>query len=254
MLIDTHTHLYLEQFDEDRAAMMQRAIDKGVERMLLPGIDSSHIASMLELEKAFPKNCFAMMGLHPCSVKEDYANELKIVEHYLQNRNYIAVGEIGLDYYWDKTFIEEQKYAFKLQMEWAKKYKLPISIHCRESMDDAIELVEGAKTVDLNGVFHCFGGTLEQAKRIIDMGFYLGIGGVLTYKKSGLDQVLKHIDLQHIVLETDAPYLSPVPFRGKRNESAYISDIAQKLAEIKGVNINEVARITSENAVKVFNL
>lgn len=246
--------MYLEQFDEDRAAMMQRAIDKGVERMLLPGIDSNHIASMLELEKSFPNNCFAMMGLHPCSVKEDYANELKIVEHYLQNRNYIAVGEIGLDYYWDKTFIEEQKYAFNLQMEWAKKYKIPISIHCRESMDDAIELVESAKTEDLNGVFHCFGGTLEQAKSIIDMGFYLGIGGVLTYKKSGLDQVLKHIDLQHIVLETDAPYLSPVPFRGKRNESAYISDIAQKLAEIKGVNINEVARITSENAVKVFNL
>lgn len=254
MLIDTHTHLYLEQFDEDRAAMMQRAIDKGVERMLLPGIDSNHIASMLELEKSFPNNCFAMMGLHPCSVKEDYANELKIVEHYLQNRNYIAVGEIGLDYYWDKTFIEEQKYAFNLQMEWAKKYKIPISIHCRESMDDAIRLVESAKTEDLNGVFHCFGGTLEQAKSIIDMGFYLGIGGVLTYKKSGLDEVLKHIDLQHIVLETDAPYLSPVPFRGKRNESAYISDIAQKLAEIKGVNINEVARITSENAVKVFNL
>jgi len=254
MLIDTHTHLYLEQFDEDRAAMMQRAIDKGVERMLLPGIDSNHIASMLELEKSFPNNCFAMMGLHPCSVKEDYENELKIVEQNLQNRKFIAVGEIGLDYYWDKTFIKEQKYAFNLQMEWAKKYKIPISIHCRESMDDAIELVEGAKTENLNGVFHCFGGTLDQANKIIDLGFYLGIGGVLTYKKSGLDEVLKHIDLQHIVLETDAPYLSPVPYRGKRNESAYISDIAQKLAEIKGVNINEVARITSENAVKVFNL
>jgi len=254
MLIDTHTHLYLEQFDEDRTAMMQRAIDKGVERMLLPGIDSNHIASMLELEKSFPNNCFAMMGLHPCSVKEDYENELKIVEQNLQNRKFIAVGEIGLDYYWDKTFIKEQKYAFNLQMEWAKKYKIPISIHCRESMDDAIELVEGAKTEDLNGVFHCFGGTLDQANKIIDLGFYLGIGGVLTYKKSGLDEVLKHIDLQHIVLETDAPYLSPVPYRGKRNESAYISDIAQKLAEIKGVNINEVARITSENAVKVFKL
>lgn len=246
--------MYLEQFDEDRTAMMQRAIDKGVERMLLPGIDSNHIASMLELEKSFPNNCFAMMGLHPCSVKEDYENELKIVEQNLQNRKFIAVGEIGLDYYWDKTFIKEQKYAFNLQMEWAKKYKIPISIHCRESMDDAIELVEGAKTEDLNGVFHCFGGTLDQANKIIDLGFYLGIGGVLTYKKSGLDEVLKHIDLQHIVLETDAPYLSPVPYRGKRNESAYISDIAQKLAEIKGVNINEVARITSENAVKVFKL
>jgi TatD DNase family protein len=253
MLIDTHTHLYLEQFDEDRPEMIQRAIEKGITHFYMPSIDSNHIESMFQLEAQFPSNCFAMMGLHPCSVKENVEEELAIVEKYLSERKFIAVGEIGLDYYWDTTFVPQQKVAFVQQMEWAKHYKIPISIHCRESMDDAIELVSKTKTSDLNGVFHCFGGTIEQANKIIELGFYLGIGGVLTYKKSGLDEVLKNIDLQHIVLETDAPYLSPVPYRGKRNESAYIYEIAKKLAEVKDVDISEVAARTTENAKKVFN-
>ena len=253
MLIDTHTHLYLEQFDEDRPEMIQRAIEKGITHFYMPGIDRNHIESMFQLEAQFPSNCFAMMGLHPCSVKENVEAELAIVEKYLSERKFIAVGEIGLDYYWDTTFVPQQKVAFVQQMEWAKHYKIPISIHCRESMDDAIELVSKTKTSDLNGVFHCFGGTIEQANKIIELGFYLGIGGVLTYKKSGLDEVLKNIDLQHIVLETDAPYLSPVPYRGKRNESAYIYEIAKKLAEVKDVDISEVAAMTTENAKKVFN-
>ena len=253
MLIDTHTHLYLEQFDEDRPEMIQRAIEKGITHFYMPSIDSNHIESMFQLEAQFPSNCFAMMGLHPCSVKENVEAELAIVEKYLSERKFIAVGEIGLDYYWDTTFVPQQKVAFVQQMEWAKHYKIPISIHCRESMDDAIELVSKTKTSDLNGVFHCFGGTIEQANKIIELGFYLGIGGVLTYKKSGLDEVLKNIDLQHIVLETDAPYLSPVPYRGKRNESAYIYEIAKKLAEVKDVDISEVAAMTTENAKKVFN-
>lgn len=253
MLIDTHTHLYLEQFDEDRPEMIQRAIEKGITHFYMPGIDSNHIESMFQLEAQFPNNCFAMMGLHPCSVKENVEAELAIVEKYLSERKFIAVGEIGLDYYWDTTFVQQQKVAFVQQMDWAKHYKIPISIHCRESMDDAIELVSKTKTSDLNGVFHCFGGTIEQANKIIELGFYLGIGGVLTYKKSGLDEVLKNIDLQHIVLETDAPYLSPVPYRGKRNESAYIYEIAKKLAEVKDVDISEVAARTTENAKKVFN-
>jgi TatD DNase family protein len=253
MLIDTHTHLYLEQFDEDRPEMIQRAIEKGITHFYMPSIDSNHIESMFQLEAQFPSNCFAMMGLHPCSVNENFEAELAIVEKYLSKRKFIAVGEIGLDYYWDTTFVPQQKVAFVQQMEWAKHYKIPISIHCRESMDDAIELVSKTKTSDLNGVFHCFGGTIEQANKIIELGFYLGIGGVLTYKKSGLDEVLKNIDLQHIVLETDAPYLSPVPYRGKRNESAYIYEIAKKLAEVKDVDISEVAARTTENAKKVFN-
>jgi TatD DNase family protein len=252
MLIDTHTHLYLPQFDEDRAEMIQRAIERGVQHFYLPGIDQAHIESMLALERQFPENCFAMMGLHPCSVKENVEEELAVVEKYLASRKFIAVGEIGLDYYWDKTFVPQQKMAFLQQMEWAKHYQLPISIHCRESMDDAITLVRESKTAALRGIFHCFGGSQEQANAIIELGFYLGIGGVLTYKKSGLDAVLEQVDLQHIVLETDAPYLSPVPYRGKRNESAYIYEIAQRLAEVKGVSLDEVAVVTSENARKVF--
>ncbi len=254
MLIDTHTHLYLPQFDEDRAEMIQRAIERGVQHFYLPGIDQHHIESMLALERQFPDNCFAMMGLHPCSVKENVEEELAQVQKYLASRKFIAVGEIGLDYYWDKTFVAQQKMAFTQQMEWAKHYQLPISIHCRESMDDAIVLVGESKTDALQGIFHCFGGSLEQANAIIELGFYLGIGGVLTYKKSGLDEVLKHVDLQHIVLETDAPYLSPVPYRGKRNESAYLYEVAEKLAEVKGVSLEEVAEITSENARKVFRM
>lgn len=252
MLIDTHAHLYLEQFDEDRDEMLQRAKQQGVGKFYLPNIDSSSVERMLSMEAQYPGECFAMMGLHPCSVKEDYKKELSIVEKWLDERPFAAVGEIGTDLYWDKAYIEEQKTVFQIQAGWAKALKLPIVIHCRDSMDLTIELVQQAQDGRLKGIFHCFGGTLEQAKAIIDLGFYLGIGGVLTYKKSGLDTVLQQIPMEHLVLETDSPYLAPVPFRGKRNESAYIRHIAEKLAEVKSTSVEEVERGTTENAGKIF--
>ena len=252
MLIDTHAHLYLEQFDEDRTEMLQRARQEGVGKFYLPNIDSSSVERMLNMEAQFPNECFAMMGLHPCSVKENYKSELSVVEKWLDERPFAAVGEIGTDLYWDKTFIEEQKTAFEIQAGWAKTLHLPIVIHCRDSMDLTIELVRQEQDGRLKGIFHCFGGTLEQAKVIIDLGFYLGIGGVLTYKKSGLDVVLQQIPMEHLVLETDSPYLAPVPFRGKRNESAYIRQIAEKLAEVKSTSLEEVERVTTENAEKIF--
>lgn len=252
MLIDTHAHLYLEQFDEDRDEMLQRAKQQGVGKFYLPNIDSSSVERMLSMEAQYPGECFAMMGLHPCSVKEDYKKELSIVEKWLDERPFAAVGEIGTDLYWDKAYIEEQKTVFQIQAGWAKALKLPIVIHCRDSIDLTIELVQQAQDGRLKGIFHCFGGTLEQAKAIIDLGFYLGIGGVLTYKKSGLDTVLQQIPMEHLVLETDSPYLAPVPFRGKRNESAYIRHIAEKLAEVKSTSVEEVERGTTENAGKIF--
>ncbi len=252
MLIDTHAHLYLEQFDEDRDEMLQRAKQQGVGKFYLPNIDSSSVERMLSMEAQYPGECFAMMGLHPCSVKEDYKNELSIVEKWLDERPFAAVGEIGTDLYWDKAYIEEQKTVFQIQAGWAKALKLPIVIHCRDSMDLTIELVQQGQDGRLKGIFHCFGGTLEQAKAIIDLGFYLGIGGVLTYKKSGLDTVLPQIPMEHLVLETDSPYLAPMPFRGKRNESAYIRHIAEKLAEVKSTSLEEVERVTTENAGKIF--
>lgn len=251
-LIDTHTHLYLPQFDEDRNEMIHRALDAGVMQMYLPNVDSETIESMLALEAAYPEHCFAMMGLHPCSVKENYKEELEIVQSWLAKRPFVAIGEIGIDLYWDQTFVKEQKEAFLIQCEWAKKMDLPIVIHTREATQVAIDLVREVKDARLRGIFHCFGGTLEEAQAIIDLGFYLGIGGVLTFKKSGLDKVMEDIDLQNIVLETDSPYLAPVPHRGKRNESAYIRFVAEKLAEIKGVSMEEVARISSDNAKQVF--
>jgi len=252
MLIDTHAHLYLEQFDEDRDEMLQRAKQQGVGKFYLPNIDSSSVERMLSMEAQYPGECFAMMGLHPCSVKEDYKNELSLVEKWLDERPFAAVGEIGTDLYWDKAYIEEQKTVFQIQAGWAKALKLPIVIHCRDSMDLTIELVQQGQDGRLKGIFHCFGGTLEQAKAIIDLGFYLGIGGVLTYKKSGLDTVLPQIPMEHLVLETDSPYLAPMPFRGKRNESAYIRHIAEKLAEVKSTSLEEVERVTTENAGKIF--
>ncbi len=252
MLIDTHAHLYLKQFSEDRNEMMQRAFDQGVERVYLPNIDSRTTESMLSLEAAYPDHCFAMMGLHPCSVKENYKEELGHVREWLWKRDFCAVGEIGIDLYWDKQFYKQQVEAFQQQMEWAKTLDKPIVIHCRESMDITIDLVRQAKTKHLRGIFHCFGGSIEQAKAIIDLGFFLGIGGVLTYKKAGLDQVLPHLPLDSIVLETDSPYLSPVPFRGKRNESAYIHQIATKLASLYSVSFEEISQKTSANALAVF--
>lgn len=252
-LIDTHAHLYIEEFEEDRAEMIARAKAEGVERFYLPSIDSKYIEPILALEAAYPDECFAMPGLHPCYVKEDFEKELTYVKNLLeQPRKWCAIGEIGLDLYWDKTFFEQQKEAFIQQIRWAKAYNLPIVIHTREATDEALDIVESEKTSELRGIFHCFGGSLEQAQRIMDLDFLMGIGGVLTFKKSGLDVTCTQIPIEYFVLETDAPYLAPVPYRGKRNESAYLKFIAQKLAEVKGISVEEVAKITSENALNLF--
>lgn len=251
-LIDTHTHLYAPQFDEDRDVMIQRAVEAGITKFFLPNIDSSSIDGMLALEKKYPDRCFAMMGLHPCSVKENVEEELALVRKWLDQRRWCAIGEIGIDLYWDKTFVEQQKMAFLRQVEWAKELDIPIVIHSRESIDMIIELLEGVKGDRLRGIFHCFTGTLAQAERIIDLGFLMGIGGVLTFKKAGLDKTVADIDLKYLVLETDSPYLAPTPYRGKRNESAYTRLVAEKLAEAKGMELKEVAEITTTNAEELF--
>jgi TatD DNase family protein len=254
MLIDTHTHLYDEKFDEDRDLMIARAIEQGIEKMYLPNCNSETIAGMLEVEKKYPTNCFAMMGLHPCYVKEDVENELNIVKEWLDKRTFCAIGEIGLDYYWDKTFASQQQQAFRTQIEWSIEFKVPIVIHTREATQDTLSIVKEYVPKGVKGVFHCFSGSYETAQQIIDMGFYLGIGGVLTYKKAGLQEVVQKVDLKHLVLETDAPYLTPTPHRGKRNESAYTRFVAEKLAELKATDIKEVAEITTANAMKLFQL
>ena len=252
IFIDTHTHLYDEQLITEEQEMIQRAIDAGVTRMYMPNCDSGTIAGMMHIAQTYPQHCFPMMGLHPCYVKEHYRDELAMVEKHLAENKFSAVGEIGLDYYWDKTFIPQQKEAFEFQIDLALQYDLPIVIHSRESLGDCIHIVSKKQNGRLKGIFHCFGGSAEEAKQIADLGFYMGIGGVVTFKKSTLPEVLKQVDLSHIVLETDAPYLSPVPYRGKRNESAYLPLVAQKLADIKEMHVSEIARITTENAIKIF--
>lgn len=253
-LIDTHAHLYSNQFSNDRPAMLQRAREAGLSKVLLPAIDTESHENMLKLEEENPGFCLAMMGLHPCSVKEDYEKELKIVEDYLARRSFIGVGEIGLDFYWDLTFKEQQFKAFHRQIEWALHYSLPIAIHSRNANEECIQVVREHQKGELKGVFHCFSGTVEQAQHMIELGFYLGIGGVLTFKNGGLDKVIEEIDTRHLVLETDAPYLSPVPFRGKRNESSYITYVAQKLADLKQTNVQEIIDQTSQNAQNLFGL
>jgi TatD DNase family protein len=254
MLIDTHSHLYLNSFKHDIAEVMQRADDAGVKKIYLPAIDSSEIENMMNLEAAYPDRCFAMMGLHPCSVSDNYLHELEMAEQWLTKRKFAAIGEIGLDFYWDKTFTQQQYSSFNMQIEWALQYKLPVVIHTRNAMAETIEVVKKYVPKGVRGIFHCFGDRYEYAKAIVEMGFYLGIGGVLTYKKSGLAEVIENIDLNHIVLETDAPYLTPVPFRGKRNESSYLKYIVEKIAEIKKLTIEEVAETTTNNAQKIFGL
>ncbi len=251
-LIDTHAHLYLEQFDEDRDAVMQRAAAAGVERIYLPNIQSSTVEAMLAMEAAYPDRCFAMMGLHPCSVNENYQEELANLRQWLDKRPFCAIGEIGIDLYWDKTFLELQQKAFLTQIEWALEFDIPIVIHLRDSFDEVIEVLKTVQDSRLRGIFHCFGGSVQQAETAISLGFLLGIGGVLTYKKSGLDETLKHIGLEHLVLETDAPYLTPVPHRGKRNESAYTRLVAERLAEVKQENLEVIAAKTTQNALQVF--
>lgn len=254
MYIDTHTHLYDEKFDTDRNQIVQQAIDQGITKMYLPNCDSTTIEGMLALEKSHPENCFAMMGLHPCYVNEHVQKELDIVRQWLDQRPFCAIGEIGLDYYWDKTFVAQQQEAFRTQIEWALEFNRPIVIHTREATLDTISIVKEYVPRGISGVFHCFSGSYETAQQIIDLGFYLGIGGVLTYPKAGLQEVVQRIDIKHLVLETDAPYLTPVPFRGKRNESAYIQHIAEKLATLKGISVAEVAEITTKNATRLFQV
>lgn len=254
-LIDTHTHLYSEQFDEDRDEVILRATDAGVERFYMPSIDSSYYPKMVDLKSKYPEKIFLMIGLHPCEVKpETYEKELSFVEDKLDKENFAAIGEIGLDLYWDTSTLEIQQYAFRKQIKWAKQYKLPIVIHVREAFNDALNILREEKSSDLYGIIHCFSGTLEQAKEAIQLGFSLGIGGVVTFKNGKIDQFLKEIPLQHIVLETDSPYLAPVPYRGKRNESAYVSLVADKLSNIYEVLPEEIGRITTENALNIFKL
>lgn len=254
ILTDTHTHLYSEEFDQDRNETIQRAVNIGVSRFFIPAIDSTCTQKMYDLENDFPNNVFLMMGLHPTYVKENYLEELAHVETELSKRKFFAIGEIGIDLYWDKTHLPEQQIAFRKQIQLAKQYKLPIVIHCREAFDEIFEILEQEKAADLFGIFHCFSGTYEQALQAISYNMKLGIGGVVTFKNGKIDQFLNQIDIKHIVLETDSPYLAPIPFRGKRNESSYIVNIATKLSEIYNLPISEIARITTENSKAIFGI
>ncbi len=254
MLTDTHTHLYSEAFSEDREVMMQRALDAGINRFFIPAIDSGYTEAMYELERKFPEHIFLMMGLHPTSVKENYKEELKHVEEQFEKRSFYAVGEIGIDLYWDKNTLDIQKKAFKEQIQLAKKHQLPIIIHCRNAFDEVFEVLESEKGNDLFGIFHCFTGNIQQAQLAISYNMKLGIGGVITFKNGKIDQFLNKIDIEHIVLETDSPYLSPVPFRGKRNESSYISLVCKKVAEVYEISESEVAKITTKNSKDVFGI
>lgn len=251
-LVDTHCHLYLTDFEDDRQQIIDRALAEGVQKMYLPAIDSSELERLLMLEKAFPEHCIPMMGLHPCSVKENYEDELRLVEVQLRHRRFAAVGEVGLDFYWDVSFTAQQYVAFRRQVDWAAELGLPVVIHSRNSLDESIGVIREKQKGRLKGIFHCFSGSVEQARQIIELGFYLGIGGVITYKNAGLAEVLKDVPLESMVLETDAPYLTPVPYRGKRNESSYIKYVAQKLADVKGVSVEEVAAVTTANAENIF--
>jgi len=253
-MIDTHTHLYAEEFDEDRKEAIQRALDKGITKFYLPAIDSESHEKMLRLETEYPGQVFSMMGLHPCYVKpESWEKELEIVKNYLDQRNFPAIGEIGIDLYWDKTTLDIQVKAFEQQIDWAIAMDLPIVIHTRESFDETFEVLERKKHPKLRGIFHCFSGDLEQAKHAIDLNFILGIGGVVTFKNGKIDQFLNEIPLDKIVLETDSPYLAPVPRRGKRNESSYLDLVAGRLVDIYGKDFSEIDKITTENAKKIFS-
>ena len=254
IITDTHTHLYSEAFDEDRDEVIQYAISNGITRFFIPAIDAGYTQSMLDLEKQYPENMFLMMGLHPTHVKDGYKEELKHVEHMLSQRHFYAVGEIGIDLYWDKTYLNEQREAFKFQISLAKKYNLPIVIHCRDSFDEIFEVLEEEKSADLHGIFHCFTGTEEQAKRALSYNMKLGIGGVVTFKNGKIDRFLNKIDLNHIVLETDSPYLAPVPYRGKRNESVYLLEVLKKLSQIYGLDEKVIADITTKNSKEVFGI
>lgn len=252
-ITDTHAHIYLPEFAEARKEMLERAEKEGVKKILLPAIDSESHEDLVGLAAQFPGICLPMMGLHPCYVKANFRDELKIARDYLERGGFVAVGEIGLDFYWDKTFTEQQYLAFEEQIRWALEFDLPIAIHSRNSTDECIEVVRRNQNGNLKGVFHCFSGNAEQAQQIMDLGFYLGIGGVVTFKNGGLDKVFETIGLDRVVLETDAPYLAPIPFRGKRNEPAYLKYVVEKLAGLKNIAVEEVAEITERNSRELFN-
>ena len=253
-ITDTHNHLYVEAFDEDRSEVIKRAIDKGIDRFFLPAIDSSYTNSMLSLQKQYPDNVFLMTGLHPTHVKENMEEELAHVAQNLKQYKYYAIGEIGIDLYWDDTFIKEQRSAFRKQIQLAKEYELPIVIHSRDSFDEIIPILKEEEDDKLRGIFHCFTGTYEQAQTAIGLNMKLGIGGVVTFKNGGLDKFLAHIELEHIVLETDAPYLAPTPYRGKRNEPAYLSNILQKMSDIYNIPEELIAEQTTENSKRIFGI
>ena len=253
-IIDTHTHLYLNQFKDDIDKVIQRSKDNGINKFIFPAIDSTHFDDMHDLKNRYPGIIYLMSGLHPTNVKENYKEELEFVVNSLMSHSYVAIGEIGIDLYWDKTYLKQQQHAFEFQIRLAIKNDLPIVIHCREAFDEIFEILDKENCTKLRGVFHCFTGTLEQANRAIRLGFKLGIGGVVTFKNGGIDKFLSQIDLKHIVLETDSPYLAPVPFRGKRNESSYITYVIDKLSEIYGLPIKKIASVTTKNAEKVFAL
>lgn len=251
-MTDSHCHLYSSEFETDKDAVLARAAADGVEKFYFPAIDSTTHYPMIELAERYPGKCFSMIGLHPCSVKENYIEELLEVEKLLRKKKFVAIGETGLDFYWDKTFVAQQYLALEKQAAWALQFDLPLVLHTRNALPETIAVIQRYAGTGLKGIFHCFGGTLEEAGLITEAGFYLGIGGVVTYKNSGLAEVLKHVELKHLVLETDAPYLAPLPFRGKRNESSYLKYVAQKIADIKGVDFDEVDRVTTANAETIF--
>ena len=250
--IDTHAHVYAEELTSDLDLIMKNAVAVGVNKIIMPAIDSTTLEAMLKVEQQFPEHCIAMMGLHPCYVKENYKEELKLVEDWIGKRKFIAIGEIGLDFYWDKTFTKEQHIVFETQMQWALDLNLPIAIHTRNAMGETIEAVKPFAKKGLRGVFHCFSGSKESAEQIIGMGFHLGLGGVLTYKNAGVAEAIKDIPMEYLVLETDAPYLAPVPYRGKRNESSFLVHIANRVAELKSITVAEVDEVTTANAKKIF--
>jgi TatD DNase family protein len=252
--IDTHAHIYLQEFDGDREAVISRSVSAGVKRIIMPNIDRHSVDAMLSTEERYPEVCVAAMGLHPCSVKQDYARELYHVEEWLGSRPFVAVGEIGTDLYWDKTYWAEQLEAFRVQVAWAKQYDLPVIIHCRESLPQTISLVEELQDGGLRGVFHCFGGTADEAERIVRAGFYLGVGGIATFRNGLQPSVLKSLDLSRVVLETDSPYLAPVPHRGKRNEPGYVPLIVDRIAEVLGLTRAKVMETTTANAIELFRL
>lgn len=255
-LTDTHIHLYAEEYEGDRTELINAALNAGVKRFIIPNIDSSSLDGMFQLTKSYPGTCLPMMGLHPCYVKENFRDELKVIYSTLSNpeANAVAIGEIGLDFYWDLTFRNEQETALKEQLHWAAEFNLPVAIHSRNSTDEVIAILKELQSLNLKGVFHCFSGDMKQAESILALGFYLGIGGVVTFKNSGLDKIVAEIPIANLVLETDGPYLAPAPYRGKRNVPSYLKLVAEKIADVKGISLEEVSDITTANAVKLFGL